>query len=465
MRRREIWGFVLSITMLVLPLMPALPARQSSVHYAGLVIDFGDGQPPQTHCVTFTEASISGYDLLTRAGVAFEAAFDNTGVAICAIDGVGCPEDRCLTCQIPLYWSYWHWDGDAWTYANVGASMYQVTDGAVEGWIWGAGNASPAVVPLEQICDMSVATDTPTATVTPTPTSTSTSQPPTSTPTTVPPTLTWTPTATPIPPTATWTPTATPRPPTVAADVDPYVRFWADATEVEADTCTTLHWQTDRVKAVFLDGRGMPGIGAQTVCPCESATYTLRVVYPDDTHEAFSVSLDVTGRCDALTPTATATPQPTLTPSPSPTSVPVQPTQTPTVAVSDTPILDPTSTPITTPLSVGFSNPTPALRASPTSEPTQDVPATERISPIATPTQGPLSVASGVEPTRGPEAPVVGLAPTPSPSVLAIPTRPGDIMGEENVASQGRTRIGYLVFAALLMGLGAGYIIVQRQSS
>jgi hypothetical protein len=55
--------------------------------------------------------------------------------------------------------------------------------------------------------------------------------------------------------------------------------------------------------------------------------------------------------------------------------------------------------------------------------------------------------------------------PTPSPSVLAIPTRPGDIMGEQNVASQGRARIGYLVFATLLMGLGAGYIIVQRQSS
>jgi hypothetical protein len=161
------------VMMGVTPLMPGVNVPQSAPHYAGLVIDFGDVQPPQTYCVPFTESSISGYDLLVRAGVDFEAAFDNTGSAVCAIEDVGCAVDSCLTCQIPKYWSYWHRDGDTWVYSTIGSDAYQVTDGAVEGWVWGVGDASPPQISLAQICE-SAPTDTATPSPEPEPTATPT---------------------------------------------------------------------------------------------------------------------------------------------------------------------------------------------------------------------------------------------------------------------------------------------------
>ena len=107
-----------------------------------------------------------------------------------------------------------------------------------------------------------------------------TSVPPTWTP--VPPTWTpnpptWTPalpTWTPIPP-PTWTPrppTSTPLPP------DPTVDFRADQTQLNAGQCTTLRWDVEYVRAVYLDGEGVAGHSTKQVCPSQSRTYTLRVV-------------------------------------------------------------------------------------------------------------------------------------------------------------------------------------------
>ncbi len=193
-------------------------------HHAGLVVDFGDGTVI-TRCVGFDEATISGYELLQRSGLALEVAVSGPGAAVCSIEGTGCPASDCFCHFPPDYWSYWHLDGESWRYSDVGASGYAVEDGAVDGWIWGDASAPPQVIPFEAIC-----APPPTPTPTATPTSTLTATPP---PTTPPPTATSTPTAppptsTPLPPTATATPlpptstpTATPLPPTATPTPTP----------------------------------------------------------------------------------------------------------------------------------------------------------------------------------------------------------------------------------------------------
>jgi Tfp pilus assembly protein PilN len=118
----------------------------------------------------------------------------------------------------------------------------------------------------------------------PTPTPT-----PTSTP--VPPPMP-TPTSTPVPiptPTATPTPTPTPIPPGAAQ-----ISFWAGRESIEEGECTTLHWDVEYVKAVYLEGEGVPGHDMQQVCPSHTKTYTLRVVKMDDTVEVRHITITIT---------------------------------------------------------------------------------------------------------------------------------------------------------------------------
>ncbi len=176
-------------------------------HHAGLVVAFGDGQVI-TRCVGFDEPTISGYELLQRAGLTLDVAVSGPGAAICSIEGKGCPASDCFCHFPPDYWSYWHLEGGNWRYSNVGASGYAVGEGAVDGWIWGDASVPPPVIPFTAICaPPPTATPTPTPTLPPTPTPT---PPPTPTPSPIPPS----PTATDTPPPPTPTPTSTPIPPT-----------------------------------------------------------------------------------------------------------------------------------------------------------------------------------------------------------------------------------------------------------
>ena len=142
-------------------------------------------------------------------------------------------------------------------------------------------------------------------------------------------------TATPVAPSATPTPTSTPTSAPTATP-HPYVRFWTEDEAITAGECTVVQWIATHVKAVYLDGRGVVGEGAQTFCPCVSQTHVLDVAYSDGGGEQFSITLEVSGECDAqdaatATPTLTATPLPsaptdgeaaeekTATPTPRPT--------------------------------------------------------------------------------------------------------------------------------------------------
>jgi hypothetical protein len=179
-----------------------------------------------------------------------------------------------------------------WNADEVGNYTLEVTAWDNEG---NSGNATVQIQVGRVAAMVPTATDTPTATatkpveeepvkLTPTPTQT---EIPTTTPT-----GTRTPVATATP---TDTPTSTPTTP-ACGDAD----FRADETQVEAGSYTTLRWDVDNVKAVYLDGKGVGGHDSQQVGPlCDPQyTYTLRVVCPDDSEKNYTVTINVSGTCE-----------------------------------------------------------------------------------------------------------------------------------------------------------------------
>lgn len=217
-------------TVLFLALLLALPASaadehdlvQGARHRAGLVIRFGDGSLT-TRCVSFGEPSISGVELLERAGLSIRVDTGSSiGAGVCRIEQQGCEQGRSCFCQCEgstcAYWQYFHLQNGAWKYSNLGASMYQVSDGAVEGWAWG-NNVAPPVMSLDQICAGSQASAVPASTRVPENTPTAATTPAataTVAPAGAPPTSTTLPTIVPatVPPTA--LPTRPPADPTPA---------------------------------------------------------------------------------------------------------------------------------------------------------------------------------------------------------------------------------------------------------
>jgi hypothetical protein len=258
------------------------------------------------------------------------------------------------------------------------------------------------------------------------PTPTATRRAPTSTPTPTPPgeDATSTPTATP-----TATPTSSP---SATATPASNVRFWADEAELTAGDCTTVQWQADDVQAVYFDGIGVTGVGARTLCPCETQTHTLTVVYPDGRREDLTVELEVSGTCEE--PVATPTQRPTLT---------------------------------STPVSQGDDGATPESGSS--AQVTASPTATPRVTP--TPSTAPTDAAEAAKgaatvtatPTRPTATPTVTPTPVePGSSEVDLPdpeSGSGDVI-VEGYAPRGSSRptmVRWLVLVAFIgMGLVAG---------
>jgi hypothetical protein len=128
---------------------------------AGLVVVYEDGTV-ESRCVGFEEATISGFDLLTRGDFVVRSDVTSMGASVCSVDGQGCGEGEDCFCQCKsstcTYWSYWQLLPDGWRYANTGAATVQVHNGDVQGWVWGASksnapaeNAPPALT-FADIC-------------------------------------------------------------------------------------------------------------------------------------------------------------------------------------------------------------------------------------------------------------------------------------------------------------------------
>lgn len=172
------WLPLLVFTIIVTGLLVYSPSGASDENRVAVVVDFGNGQIAG-RCISFAEETISGFEALERTGLPVETDFQTGGAAVCRIDQQGCPANDCFcACRGGgdcLYWSYWHLIDDVWNYSAAGSGIYQVRDGAVEGWSWGLGSVTqaspPPVVSFADVC-AAEPTSTPTQTATPSRTAT-----------------------------------------------------------------------------------------------------------------------------------------------------------------------------------------------------------------------------------------------------------------------------------------------------
>lgn len=311
-------------------------ANADSPHRAGLVIQHGDGSV-ETQCVTFPEESITGLDVVLRSGVDVNVDASNSqGATICRLGGEGCsyPQQNCF-CQCTgstcVYWSYWRWENGGWVYSSFGASSTTVTDGAVEGWVWGPGNVGAASPPPVRTIDEICTAATPTPTLMPSPV----------------------PTATPIPPAPLPTVPATATPPPTAPVIH---TFTADRTEIVAGETVALRWELSGAEAAYLrvNGaeEGVVSPGEKIVTLSETTMFTL-VARNAGSEVSAAVTIFVTPPTAApaetpVPPTATSAPAATPSPpkiaaAPTETSAPPTATPAPTVMPSATPTERPTA--------------------------------------------------------------------------------------------------------------------------
>lgn len=155
------WLVLLALACALPKTLRAQPAPQQQ--RATLIVQFSD-QTYLTHCVSFGQDSITGLDLLKRAGL----EVITWGTAVCRIEEAGCdyPRERCFCqCLAPpcRFWSYWQWQDERWVYSQIGAGQHQVRDGDAEAWVWGDGQTPPVVMPADVICPSGESTSAPQA--------------------------------------------------------------------------------------------------------------------------------------------------------------------------------------------------------------------------------------------------------------------------------------------------------------
>jgi hypothetical protein len=455
----------LTSTLLVLlgliGLLPASVSAQGGGNRAALVVRAGDGSV-QTKCVSFSEPAISGEGLLNRSGMTVVINSNSgQGGAVCSINGYGCafPTQDCFCkCQGKNceYWAYYHWVGGAWQYSQVGATGYQVKNGALEGWSWGQGNFSSGTIPptvkFEDICTSPTAT--PTVTATPTRT-------PSPTPTTV---------------VASLGQTATPVP---ASSNPPEVQFDAAASTVKAGTCTVLQWVTWDAQQISLDGAAVAGQDRREVCPQTTQRYVLTASNSAGQARR-ELTISVVGAAQPTQPVPSTVPPAPPVGSNSQTS----PLSTP---IATRPA-ESTARPIPTPLP---QPPAPSAAAAPSAAPLGAV-VHAQSAPIEMPTRPPaamsvavavptLDLSSLLTPTATRAAvrrPVAEGQATPTPILMARvgsgddPARPGPNTSSTSTQRPSTPDRGfrmsllpgygaYVLMAAMLVGTGA--VVVRRK--
>ena len=81
-------------------------------------------------------------------------------------------------------------------------------------------------------------------------------------------------------------------------DEEATINFWADSYNVEAGSCTSLHWETGNAKSVYLDGSQVEASGSSQTCLCSQEIHTLKVENLDSTYTEESLTINVIGSCE-----------------------------------------------------------------------------------------------------------------------------------------------------------------------
>lgn len=134
--------------------VPVAAAQPAAGHRAAVIVD--TGTEIRRVCVRFAEDSLTGVEVLARAGTdPVLRGFAGKGAAVCSLCGVGCPgDDSCLTCDPGgRFWSYSRAPAGtaALRTSGVGASATTVRDGDVEAWRWGTGGTPPFAT-VAEVC-------------------------------------------------------------------------------------------------------------------------------------------------------------------------------------------------------------------------------------------------------------------------------------------------------------------------
>jgi hypothetical protein len=147
-----------SLTLLSAATAPTLEAAAEQQNRAGIVVRLSNDDIRKM-CVFFDEESITGFELLQRAGLETEVDESPLGTAVCKIGGSGCGRDDCF-CRYPTFWGYWTRGvgREAWRFSDVGSRERKVVDGSLDGWSWGRdGKPPPPNVTLDDVCPASAA--------------------------------------------------------------------------------------------------------------------------------------------------------------------------------------------------------------------------------------------------------------------------------------------------------------------
>jgi hypothetical protein len=122
----------------------AIAAEMDGDDEAVIIVQKSATSSQSGYKISFT-APITGLAALQETGLVIVTKdYGEMGIAVCSIDGVGCPADDCFCDPDGKSWSYFHWEDDQWEASAVGPSSYELDDGAVDGWYWGVWDDKPS---------------------------------------------------------------------------------------------------------------------------------------------------------------------------------------------------------------------------------------------------------------------------------------------------------------------------------
>lgn len=73
----------------------------------------------------------------------------------------------------------------------------------------------------------------------------------------------------------------------------PFAKFWPDRYELNKGECTWLHWNTENVRAVYLNEEGVIGNDSRQVCPETTTSYKLDAIISDTEAKIIGFQIEV----------------------------------------------------------------------------------------------------------------------------------------------------------------------------